>query len=122
MEFALDNGNASYQIKAYRKGSIIVNKQTYNCSILIMPELLIAPWEVDSFESLTSKHFEILLPHKPQVVLLGTGETSRFPDVEIFSTLIEHKIGFEVMSTAAACRTYMLLMAEGRHVAATLLC
>ena len=122
MEFALDNGNASYQIQAYREGRITVNNQTYTNSIIIMPELLIAPWEADNFENLASSHFEALLPYKPQLILLGTGETSRFPHPQVFSALIEHKIGFEVMSTPAACRTYTLLMAEGRHIAAALFC
>jgi uncharacterized protein len=77
---------------------------------------------VESFESLAAVHFEILLPHKPQLVLLGTGQTSRFPHPQVFSTLIENKIGFEIMSTPAACRTYTLLVAEGRQVAVALLC
>lgn len=122
MEFALDNGNASYQIQAYREGSITVNNQTYGSAIIVMPELLIAPWGVNELTELNADHFNVLLSQGPQLVLLGTGKTSRFPPMHVFSNLIAHKIGFEVMNTPAACRTYTLLMAEGRKVAAALFC
>ena len=122
MEFALDNGKATYQIQGYQEGRITVNNQTYINSLIVMPEWLLAPWQVEALEDLVSNHFDVLLPHHPQLVILGTGKTSCFPHPQVFSALIDHKIGFEIMSTSAACRTYTLLMAEGRNVAAALFC
>lgn len=121
MEFSLDNGSGTYQLKAYDNGYFKVNDQTYNSSILIAPEYLMAPWRPSHFEALLASDFEGMLAFDPQVVLLGTGKTLRFPHPQIFSLLIEHKIGFEVMNTAAACRTYTVLMAEGRRVVCGLL-
>lgn len=118
MDFEIDNGNATYQIKNYGDNFVTVNDQEYRSSLIVMPELLITPWDPTSLASLTSEHFQILLPHKPQVVLLGTGKTLRFPPIHLYQTLTEHRIGVEVMNTAAACRTYQILMSEGRKVAA----
>lgn len=122
MEFELDKGNATYQIRSYLNGQIIVNNQTYAQPILIMPDLIIAPWGPHSFEDLKPSHFNLILTYKPQVILFGTGETLRFPEAFLYRELIDKNIGIEIMNTSAACRTYALLIAEGRKVAAALLC
>jgi uncharacterized protein len=121
MEFELENGQATYQIQTYRAGSIVVNDQTYHQSIVVLPEKLIVPWGPDSLDFLSTEHFLLLLPHKPQVVLLGTGSRLCFPSAQIYEALTKQKIGVEVMDTAAACRTYQVLMAEGRQVAAAII-
>lgn len=118
MEFEIDNGNATYQIKSYGDDFVNVNGQEYRGSLIVMPELLITPWGPTTLEMLNPEHFQVLLPHKPQVVLLGTGKTLRFPAARLYQTLTEHRIGVEVMNTSAACRTYQILMSEGRKVAA----
>ena len=122
MEFELDKGNATYQIRSYHDGQVTVNSQTYTYPILVMPDLLLAPWGPDSFEDLQSSHFNVILPYKPQVILFGAGQTLRFPTAILYRELIDKNIGIEIMNTAAACRTYALLIAEGRKVAAALLC
>ncbi|HQY22679.1 MAG TPA: Mth938-like domain-containing protein [Gammaproteobacteria bacterium] len=122
MQFTLDNGDAAFQIKAYEKGVIIVNEQTYNYPILVMPAHLIAPWGPDSFEELAPTHFEMILPYKPKLVILGTGKQHRFLPASLYAALINNNIGVEIMDTKAACRTYTVLMAEGREVIAGLFC
>ncbi len=124
MELVLDNGKATYQIQGYENQSIIVNNHTYVCPILIMPDLLIAPWGSPSLtvEVVEWDHFSILLSLKPQVLLIGTGIQQHFLNPLLTKKMREHKIGLEVMNTAAACRTYTLLMAEGRNIAACLFC
>lgn len=122
MQFTLDNGNAVFQIKSYAKGLITVNEQTYNCPILVMPTHLIAPWGPRSFEELKTTDFEMILPLKPKIFILGTGEQHRFPPTQLYAVLINNQIGVEVMDTRAACRTYTVLMAEGREVMAALFC
>lgn len=121
MEFMLDKGSATYQIQSCYQGVIFVNQIAYNHPILVMPETLVSPWGPTSFEDLSTKHFEQILTYQPQLVLLGTGETLRFPDQQLLEALINHQIGVEVMDTKAACRTYAILMAEGRKVLAALL-
>ncbi len=85
-----------------------------------MPEYL-NDWDVENFEALKTTHFQQLCKLRPEVVLLGTGQKIRFPTSELLAPLINIGIGVEVMDTAAACRTYTILMAEGRQVVAALL-
>jgi uncharacterized protein len=78
-------------------------------------------WPPASFEALTAAHLQSLLALKPEIVLLGTGELQRFPRPDIIRPLVEAGIGVEVMTVPAACRTYNILVAEERRVAAALL-
>lgn len=120
MQFNLDNGDATFQVKSYDKGLITVNDHTYDYPILVMPKHLVAPWGPKSFEELKTADFELILTYKPKIFILGTGEQHRFPPTHLYAALINHNIGIEIMDTKAACRTYTILMAEGREVAAGL--
>ena len=55
------------------------------------------------------------------VVILGTGMRQRFPAPKLMKALIDARIGLEVMDLGSACRTYNILVAEHRNVAAALL-
>jgi len=105
----------------YGIGYVMVNQTRHEHSLIIMPDRIIENWQAKTFEQLAAEHFELLLPFQPEIVLLGTGTTLRFPCPSITKELISLKIGVEVMDTSAACRTYNILMAEGRNVAAALL-
>jgi uncharacterized protein len=105
----------------YGPGYVIVNKTRYEQSLIVLPDRLIENWDAKTFEQLTTEHFEFVLSLQPEMVLFGTGATLRFPHPTLTRTLIESRIGVEVMDTAAACRTYNILTAEGRRVAAALL-
>jgi uncharacterized protein len=90
-------------------------------SILVMPETAVTPWPVAAFEALTAEHFAMLVEPAPEVVIFGSGERLRFPHPRLTAALAAHRIGVETMDFKAACRTYNILMAEGRKVAAALL-
>jgi uncharacterized protein len=120
MKFNLDLGDGAYQIQRVDSHSVTINEKVYTDSIIVMPEYL-SDWAVESFELLEGAHFQPLCALRPEVVLLGTGQNCRFPAPELLASLINEGIGVEVMDTPAACRTYMILMAEGRAVAAALL-
>lgn len=124
MELSLDPGNASYRIASYTHGQIIliVNSanETHNLPLVIMPEKLLSPFSPKTLDELKTEDFQALLIYKPQVVLLGTGEKMRPLKPELFASLAKQNIGIEVMTTPAACRTYTILMSEGRNVAAIL--
>jgi len=105
----------------YGIGYVVVNQTRHEHSLIIMPDRIIENWQVQIFQQLTAEHFEVLLPFQPEIVLLGTGTTLRFPCPSITKELIALNIGVEVMDTSAACRTYNILLAEGRNVAAALL-
>jgi uncharacterized protein len=104
----------------YGPGFVLVNGQRHESSLIVMPEL-VQSWEAASFASLEAGHFAALVSMRPEVVLLGTGDTLRFPHPALTRALAEARIGIEVMDLQAACRTYNILMAEERKVAAALL-
>ena len=99
----------------------MVNQVRYERSLIVLPDQIVEDWPAHSFEQLAAEHFEHLCSLQPEIVLLGTGATLRFPHPSLTGILINQKIGIEVMDTSAACRTYNILTAEGRRVAAALL-
>ncbi|EIJ42612.1 hypothetical protein BegalDRAFT_1735 [Beggiatoa alba B18LD] len=111
--------NINY-IQAYDKTSITIREKQYLNNVLIMPTRLEA-WTATGFSTLTADDFMILTTWKPALVLLGTADKLRFPPSEVLSPLIKLGIGVEVMDRYAACRTFNILVAEGRDVAAALL-
>jgi uncharacterized protein len=107
-------------ITAYGPGFVTINGQTHHNSLIVGHDRLILDWPVATLDSLTSEHFDGL-NKGCDVILLGTGTKQRFPQRSILRPLIEKRIGVEVMDTAAACRTYNVLIAEGRAVVAALI-
>lgn len=120
MPLALDENTAKYQIRAYEPGKIKINDQEFTQSLIVSANELIHPWAPQNIKELTSEHLLAVLPLKPEVLLLGTGEQPAFLPVDLYGELINHGIGVEVMHTAAACRTYNALTSENRLVAAAL--
>ncbi len=108
-------------ITAYDSGSIAVNGRPLTKSFLLTPKRLIEDWSPTAFETLAEADFAAIAEIGAPIVLLGTGSRQRFPAPKLLRALIERRIGVEVMDTHAACRTYNILMAEGRDVAAALI-
>ncbi len=112
------NGN---RIKSFTPGKITINETIYTDSLILSPDHLMEHWGPKTIQDLKSNDLAIIAQQHPEVALIGTGEQPCFLPAELMVQLIEAKIGFEVMTTAAACRTYNLLMAEGRKVVAALI-
>ena len=108
-------------VTGYEDDWIEINAQRFDCSLLVLPEVAPKPWPVSSFESLEGKHFEMLAATEPDLVILGTGERQRFVAPRLLASLMATSTGLECMDNRAACRTYNILMAEGRKVALALI-
>ena len=108
-------------VTSYGEDFVVVNETRYEKSMIVLPEQIIETWNVETFDSLVPEHIDVLLALKPEIVLLGTGKRLRFPPHPLTGPLRQMQIGLEVMDTYAACRTYNILMAEGRNVAAALI-
>ena len=121
MKFALDPLEHGYIINSYEPGWIQINEQKYYQSLLLMPDRLIQDWSAASADQITPEHLVELARYEPQVLLLGTGEQHKFLHPQIFRPLMELGIGYEVMTTGAACRTYNVLLSEDRKVLAALI-
>jgi uncharacterized protein len=86
-----------------------------------MPDGPVHPWSVGSLEGIDESALVALLQHEPEVVLLGTGQRQSFLSPRLVRSLSSRGIGLDAMDTRAACRTYNILMSEGRKVLAALL-
>jgi uncharacterized protein len=121
MKFQLDSASGMNIVRGYGPGQLRVGDVTHAASVILTPGAVIAPWRPVSAADLRAEDLEPLLEFEPEVVLLGTGMTQQFPDPEVLQPLYARRIGVEVMDTSAACRTFNVLVAEGRSVAAALI-
>ena len=143
MQVNLDSDIHSYTIRAYEPGAISLTVpyspesalpsestertprplgvETVKGSFILSPKHLLRDWEPANIESLLADHISDIIELKPELVLLGTGTQLKFPAHSILAEIHRQRIGVEIMDTAAACRTYNILMAEGRFVVAGLI-
>ena len=108
-------------VTGYDQSGVEINAQRFDYSVLVMPEVPPRAWNVKRFEDLTAADFETIAADKPDVVILGTGERQRFVHPRLIASLSQHHIGVESMDSHAACRTYNVLMGEGRKVTLALI-
>ena len=107
-------------ITGYGEGYVMVNGERKDSSVVVLPDR-IEQWQAKQFSSLTAEDFAFLKNLGAEIVLLGTGPRQRFPHPRLTAALAQAGIGLEVMDLQAACRTYNILVAEERKVAAALL-
>ncbi len=121
MKFTLDNPDGEYVFSDYGDGYLTINENRHEQSLIVFPDEIHTQWPVESVGTLEISHFDLLIERKPDVVILGTGVKQVFPQINLRRELINHKLQLEVMDTSAACRTYNLLVSEGRNVAAAVI-
>lgn len=121
MKFAESNTDDGHQILGYEPGRIVIDGQSYTDGLIVSPEHIITAWGPDAAAELAVEHFDALIELDPQVIVLGTGERQVFPDPRVYRAAMQRGLGVEIMDTGAACRTYNILMSEGRKVAAGLM-
>jgi uncharacterized protein len=109
------------QINSCGSGFVVINGTRHNSSVLVTAQEPVVEWPVADLSALTDKHLAGTLDYRPELVLLGTGAVLKFPVSAVLRPLIEANVGFEVMDTGAACRTYNILIAESRRVLAALI-
>lgn len=121
MHIQLESGGQSNLIRTYTTGQITVNQDCYTSSLIVLPRQIVTDWPPQAFAALTAAHFEMLVSLQPELLILGTGRRQQFPSADLLAPLAAAGIGWEIMDTGAACRTYNILMGEGRNVAVALL-
>ncbi|MFZ5501934.1 MAG: Mth938-like domain-containing protein [Pseudomonadota bacterium] len=100
---------------------VMVNGERFADSLVVLPEEVRSDWTVASFANLEESDFSYFLPLKPEVLIFGTGSKQQFPHPRLYRALTDAGVGVEFMDTAAACRTYNILVAENRKVIAAIL-
>jgi uncharacterized protein len=101
-------------------GWVRIGQTEYRTNLVLMPDALVEGWAPSGYAALTERDFAALLVHRPELVLLGTGARQQFPHPRLLQALSAARVGVEVMDTRAACRTFNILVAEDRRVAAAL--
>lgn len=121
MKFELESNDSKYRIQSYHPNTaFIINRLAYSHSVLISSQYL-SKWSPTSVEEITEESLEEVLKLKTSIVLIGTGEKLQFPQQSLLIPLMKAGVGFEIMNTSAACRTFEVLASEGRSITAGLI-
>ncbi|WP_353193346.1 Mth938-like domain-containing protein [Pandoraea pnomenusa] len=121
MKLHQDPSQALNTVTGYGPGYVEVNKIRHDKSVIIAPEGEIQGWPVSRFDALSPTDFEMLRELDPEVVIFGSGGRLRFAHPRLTTSLTSARIGVDSMDSQAACRTYNILMSEGRRVVLALL-
>jgi len=121
MHFVQEDFSSELLVHGYDAGEIRVGGQSYRRSIILTHKKIIDDWRPQNMDELEAGDFELIHTLGAEILLLGTGPVLSFPSPALTAPLLEAGIGVEVMDTAAACRTFNVLLSEGRPVAAGLL-
>ena len=108
-------------VTGYGEGYVEVNRERHQAPLRLMPEGNVERWEVGGVDELSTGDIAALLDLEPELVLIGTGERQHFLHPRVTAPLFQARIGFETMTSHAACRTYNILMSEGRRALLVLL-
>lgn len=106
-------------VTAHGEGYVEINTRRHQQSLMLGGAVL-EPWPLANIREVTPAHFAPVTAHAPEVLIIGTGRRFTFPPPQALRPLIEARIGHEIMDTPAACRTYNVLLSEGRKVMAVL--
>jgi uncharacterized protein len=101
-------------VTGYDERGVEINAARFDFSLTVMPERAPLAWPVAAFDQLSEEHFALIESEAPDVVILGTGCRQRFVHPRLVAALAARRIGVECMDNKAACRTYNILMGEGR--------
>jgi uncharacterized protein len=118
MQLNLERPDYTWYLRGADGRHALVNDRTLDRSFAIAPEALIEDWPVTDAKAMQPGDLAPLFALKPELIVLGTGPTQRFPSAMVMHACLSQGIGFEVMDNAAAARTYSVLAGEGRRVVA----
>jgi uncharacterized protein len=121
MRFTQDLNPNVNVIRSYGESELRINGDTANTAMIIATSSMRAEPELRTVADLTAEHAAHVLEFDPELVLLGTGKRQVFPSASFGARFLQAAIGFEVMDTGAACRTFNVLVSEQRRVVALLL-
>ena len=121
MEFHRDTTAETNLVTGYGSEGIRIGADILRQPCIVAPDQVIEDWAVGDIATLTAEGLQPAVMLKPELILLGTGPRLSFPQMSVTRDIVALGIGFEVMDTAAACRTYNVLVHEGRRVVAALM-
>ncbi len=120
MELTLESNKSKNFIKNYEENKLYIGDKIFDYNLIITTDK-VNRWEVNDITSLSIKNLSIIIEGDPEIIIIGTGERLILPAADITSYLIKKKIGIEYMITESACKTFNVLISEGRRVSAALI-
>lgn len=108
-------------IRAWESGRIRIGERWVGGNVIVTPDEIVPDWAVANPHAIVAADLGPAIERRPEIIVLGTGDTMHTPDVELMAALAEHAIGLEIMSTPSACRTFNVLVHEERRVIAALI-
>jgi len=121
VEFNLEVPENQFFIRSVSENGIRVHENLFNKPFIISGQRIVPEWDVTSVSDINVENLQGIFDMEPEVILIGTGNTQVFLPPAIQVHFLRRNVGFEVMTTDAACRTFNVLVAEGRQVVAALL-
>ena len=121
MQLDLDRPDYSYHLRGADGAQALVNDRVFTDSFIVSPGTLIEHWPVRDARTLVPADLGPLLALDPEVIVLGTGAIQVFPSAAVMAACLARGIGIEVMTNAAAARTFNVLASEARRVVAGLM-
>lgn len=121
MKLTMDARRAANHVRAYTADGFHIGPREFTGSVIVSATTLVENWRPRSMDELTVADLEPALALSPEILLIGGGARQPLPDPGLLAGLYRSRVGFEIMTTGAACRTYNLMLAEGRAVVAALM-
>ncbi len=121
VDLSHDRPGDHHYIRSLDRHGVLIGDESYSGPILVAAQRIITAWPPRTMDELQETHLQMIYELKPEVVLLGTGATHVFLPPRLMVAFYQQGIGIEAMSTEAACRTFNVLVSEGRNVVAALL-
>jgi uncharacterized protein len=119
MQLTRDSSTQHF-IRAWEPGRVRIAERWVAGHVIVSAEQIVESWTTAAPTALTVEDLAPALAFAPTILLLGTGTDRSLPDVELMAALAERRVGLEIMSTPAACRTFNVLLQEQRRVVAAL--
>lgn len=108
-------------IKSYSAGELRINDAIFTNHVIVSADDIIENWSPAIISELSIADFSAAIRSRPELIIFGTGIEQIFPPATVMTEILRQGIGFEVMDTAAACRTFNVLAGERRRIAAALM-
>lgn len=120
MQFTREQ-NSSITVRQVEPGQLRIGNDVVRNNVMVTAEREVCDWRIDDIGELTEDHLRAIIEESPEMIVVGTGWKSVFPPRELVFALARRGIGFETMDTPAACRTFNILVNEGRRAAVALI-
>ncbi|MGF1644766.1 MAG: Mth938-like domain-containing protein [Thiotrichales bacterium] len=121
MKFTEERSDGRFLITGYQSGILSINDRDYTTGVIVTPRQLIVDWAVRKPDEINAETLTPVLTMRPDVLIIGTGARLVFPSFATRALFLQQGIGCEIMDSGAACRTFNLLVSEGRDVVAAIL-